>query len=195
MRNATAVATLLLAVGAGPAPATDEPPTFMNSGKGRAVIKTGVAAKFSMQASRSTPYDLPDVPANDPTVEGGSVAFYEIDNTLNRVTFALPAPGWRDLGAGRGFRYRGTGLAGDPCTTVIVKPAVVKAACRGSDVTMTPPLASSFLGVTLTVGSNSKQYCPGYYALVNKPGIAKGVPAIIEHDRLCSPSGAFLDAE
>src|SRR5262245_26194409 len=195
IRNATIVATMVFVFCARPGFGTDEPPSFANSGRGKAVLKTGVAAKFSMRSARSEPFDLPDVPDNDPTVEGGSVAFYEIDNTANRVTFALPAPGWSNLGPGRGFRYRGGGTAGDPCKTVIVKPAGVKASCRGSDVTLTPPLASPFFGVTLTVGSSSKQYCPGYYAMVNKPGLVKAVPAIIEHDHLCSPSGAFLDAD
>jgi hypothetical protein len=195
IRNAASIAALLIALGPAAAGATDEPPTFANSGKGKAYVKTGSFAKFNMRAARSTSFDLPDVPDNDPTVEGGSLAFYEIDNPTNRVDFPLPAPGWSSFGPGRGFRYRGTGLSGDPCTTVVVKAKGVKAVCRGSDVTLTPPLASFFLGVTVTVGSSSKQYCPGYYALTNLAGVLKGVPAIIESERLCSPSGAFLDAD
>jgi hypothetical protein len=75
---------------------------------------------------------------------------------------------------------------------VIVKPRSVRAICRTTDVTLDGPLVNPFLGVTVTIGAG-KKYCPGYYAIVNALHYVRGTPAIVSHDLLCSPSGAFLD--
>ncbi|HJQ85453.1 MAG TPA: hypothetical protein VKA21_15305 [Candidatus Binatia bacterium] len=195
-RAAAAVGATVLALGVGLAPASDEPPTYGVS-SGKALVKPGTIAKFSRKAPRSAPLDLPNVPDNDPTIEGGSLTFYEIDNPSNRMTFALPSTGWekmgRDPAAPIGFRFRSPGPPTNACTSVMVKRGVVKATCRGADLVLMTPLVSNFLGVTLTIGTDSKKYCPGYYARTNEFGLVRGVPAIVSQSQLCSPSGAFLD--
>jgi len=106
-------------------------------------------------------FALPDA-TNDPTAEGALLQMFD-DSPLNSVgiDYLLPAARWEALGnpaGSKGFRYRGDGSPGDPCRVVVVKPNVVKAACKGSDVHLPTPFLGQ-IGVVLTVGSGSKRYC------------------------------------
>src|SRR5262249_23274739 len=92
----------------------------------------------------------------------------------NEMFVSLPpqaAPlGWRGLGSpagASGWKYKGTGTAGDPCKTVLVKTRIVKAVCKGPDITLDPPFAGD-LGIVLTVGTNSKNYCTVFGGTTSK---------------------------
>jgi cysteine-rich repeat protein len=129
-----------------------------------AVIRPGTLARFVARAPAGGAFALPGS-GNDPTVEGGTIRFFDTLPGAGGAVFALPvqaAPlGWRGLGTppgSKGFRYKGAGSAGDPCTVAIIKPTLVKAVCRGAAVTLVPPLAGD-LGVVLTAGTASKHYC------------------------------------
>ena len=187
-----AVAAALIFVGA--AFASDEPDSVTVLGKS-AILKTGKSVKCLIRPTvPSGTLDLPNVPDNDPTIEGGSIKFYERANPTNQNTFQLPAIGWKKRGdptAPKAFRYRGLGVPGDPCRKVVVSASRVSAACKGTDITLAPPFADPRLGVTLTIGTDSKRYCPVFGARRNEPGLFRGGPTI--NDAPCSPSGAFLD--
>src|SRR5262245_33244505 len=89
----TALAASLLFLVASPATATDDP-SFLQSGIGRAIVRAGVLAKLNMTALAANPYDMPDIPDNDPTVGGASIKFYELGNPANNTILPLPAAGW-----------------------------------------------------------------------------------------------------
>ena len=72
------------------------------------------------------------------------------------MALRVGAAGIRPGGAPYGVPAAGS--AGDPCTTAVVKPTLVKAVCRGPGVTVSPPFAGE-LGVVLTAGTASKHYC------------------------------------
>jgi hypothetical protein len=188
----TAALILIAAVGA--AFASDEPDEFTVLGKS-AVLKTGKFVKCLVRPSvPAGTLDLPNVPDNDPTIEGGSIKFYERANPTNQNTFLLPATGWKTRGdplAPTAFRYHGLGLPGDPCGKVVVNAHRVSAKCKGTDVTLAPPFADPRLGVILTIGTDSKRYCPVFGAGKNEPGFFRGGPTL--NAAPCSPSGAFLD--
>jgi hypothetical protein len=174
--------------------ASDEPDETTLLGRS-GVVKTGRLAKFIAKPVAPA-FDLPDVPANDPTVAGASIKFYERGNPTNANTFALPAVGWTKRGDPSNptsFRYRGAGLIGDPCRKVIVKARSVRATCKGPQITLNPPFASEVLGVTLTIGTDSKRYCPVYGAKRNEAGLFTSTPTI-NGGAPCSPSGAFVEA-
>jgi cysteine-rich repeat protein len=125
-----------------------------------AVIRPATLARFVARAPVGGAFVLPG-PGNDPTVEGGTIEFFDTLPGAGAATFALPPLGWKALGTpagAKGFRYKGAGSPGDPCTVAIIKPRLVKAVCRGADVTVNPPLAGD-LGVVLTAGTASKHYC------------------------------------
>lgn len=129
-----------------------------------AVIRAGTLARFVARAPAGGAFALP-APGNDPTVEGGTVQFFDTLPGAGAAVFALPvqaAPlGWRGLGTpagSKGFRYKGAGSPSDPCTVAIIKPTLVKAVCRGAAVTLVPPFTGE-LGVVLRAGTASKHYC------------------------------------
>jgi hypothetical protein len=95
--TATALAVTLLVLIASPAISTDDP-SFLQSGNGRAVVRLGTLATLNMKALATNPYDMPDIPGNDPTVAGGSIKFYELGNPVNHTTLPLPTAGWSKRG-------------------------------------------------------------------------------------------------
>lgn len=146
-----------------PAGANDEPTTSM---AGRlSIIKKGALAKFIGKPPTGQSFDLPDA-SNDPITEGAVLHMLDLGNpTANEMFLGLPpqAPplGWRGLGSpagASGYKYKGTGTPEDPCKVVLVKTRIVKAVCRGAGITLDPPLAGD-LGIVLTVGTDSKNYC------------------------------------
>lgn len=99
------------------------------------IVKPGKLAKFIAKPLVGS-FDLPDS-TNDPIIEGGSLNMYDTAGVSND-TYALPPGGWKGLGnpaGSKGYKYKGAGSAGDPCKVVLVKPNIVKAVCKGTDVT------------------------------------------------------------
>lgn len=141
-----------------PARAVDEPDELM---PGRVtVIKPAKLMKFVAKAVPNTVFALPD-PSNDPTAAGGSLHVFDAGTSGGDDTYVLPAGGWTGLGTpagAKGFKYNGDGSLADPCKVVLVKPAVVKAVCKGSGVGLTPPFAGD-VAVVLALGTATKRYC------------------------------------
>jgi hypothetical protein len=155
-----------------PVGAHDEPNTSM---AGRlTVIKKGILAKFIGKPPTGQFFDLPD-PSNDPIVEGAVLHMLDLGNpTANELFLSLPpqaAPlGWRGLGTpagSTGYKYKGAGTPEDPCKVVLVKTRIVKAVCKGAAITLDPPFAGE-LGIVLTVGVNTKNYCTVFGGTTSK---------------------------
>lgn len=120
------------------------------------VVKPSKLAKF---VSKGT-FVLP--PGSDnPLTEGGSIRFLDTGGFAGDVSFSLPAAGWKALGnpaGSKGYKYKGAGTPGDPCKVVLVKPKVIKAVCKGTDIMLTPPYSGTGAAV-LRVGSATTRYC------------------------------------
>jgi len=144
-----------VAVFAAPVLGNDEPDALIPGKK--VIVKSGKMAKVLSKGTFTFP-----TAANDPTVEGGSIQFFDtIFGGAGNNTYALPASGWSGLGSppgAKGFKYKGSGGSGDPCKIVLVKDTTIKAVCKGSDVTLATPFSGQ-VGVILTLGTNSKRYC------------------------------------
>jgi hypothetical protein len=120
------------------------------------VVKPSKLAKF---VSKGT-FTLPGG-GDNPLVEGGSIRFLDTNGAAGDVAFALPAANWKGLGnpaGSKGFKYKGAGTPTDPCKVVLVKPTVVKAVCKGTGITLTPPYAGNGAAV-LRIGSDTTRYC------------------------------------
>jgi hypothetical protein len=127
-----------------------------------AAVEPATLAKFVAKPVKPALFDLPD-PANDPVISGATLHFFDtVVRPDGDFTFTLPAgAGWKLLGSAddvRGYKYKGAGTEGDPCKAVLIKPTVVKALCKGSDVAVTLPFQGN-LGVILTMGAGPKKYC------------------------------------
>ncbi len=160
---------LAIAICGGTAWADDEPDSLL-AGK-LLSVKPGSLVRFVAKGTIPMPSA-----ANDPTAAGASLLVFDTsDAGAGSNTYELPAAGWQALGSpagSLGFRYKG-GPA-DPCRTVLLKPTVVKAICKGAAVTLTPPFTDS-VGVVLTVGNASKRYCASFGGteLKNAAGLTK----------------------
>lgn len=164
-----------------------------------AIVKPGSLAKFVAKPPTGGVFPLPGT--SDPTVGGASLRILDTGTTAGDETYPLPtqpAPlGWKGLGnpsGSKGFKYKGTGLTGDPCKVVLVKPAVVKAVCKGSDVGFAPPFTGN-AGFVLRMGATPIRYCTTFggtpvknTSTVFKRKDAPAAPCA------ASPSGAFLEA-
>jgi hypothetical protein len=131
---------------------------------GRVVfVRHGRIARFVAEPAVSgATFDLPDA---DPTAVGGRISFIERDDPDgNDAAYDLPVQpspfGWKSLGE-RGYRYRGSGSADDPCTTVLLRRKVLKAICRGTGVTLANPVAGA-LAIVLTIGADVDRYCADF---------------------------------
>lgn len=92
--------------------------------------------------------------ADDPTITGGSVRFFDTADPMgNEIVFALAPGDWTDIG--HGFRYNGMG---GPCEDVKVTDNQLEIQCGGAMVTLTTPFAGQ-VGVTITVGTTPIRYC------------------------------------
>jgi len=141
---------------AGTVRANDEPDALIPGKK--VIVKPGKIAKVLSKAT----FTFPSA-ANDPTVEGGTLHIFDtvLNGGAGDNTYPLPAGGWTGLGnppGAKGFKYKGTGEAGNPCKVVIIKETTIKAVCKGIDMTLTPPFAGE-VGVIMTLGTDSKRYC------------------------------------
>jgi hypothetical protein len=153
-RAALASAVLGVVLLSAPALANDEPDELLPGES--ATVKPLKQVRFL--AVEGDPYDLPDL-ANDPTVEGGSVRFFDTGAGGDDETYPLPAADWVALGGGD-FVYNNINgpTLEHPCTHVEVRQNQISVQCNGAGVTLTPPFAGD-LGVILTIGTSSKVYC------------------------------------
>jgi len=158
-RVLSALCTLAVAAafGAGAVRADDEPVTAMN-GK-ILIIKEGKLAKFISKPVSPATFALPGA-GNDPTVEGATLTFREAGGP--EIAANLPSSGWKGLGnpaGSKGYKYKGTGQAADPCKVVLVKEKVVKAVCKKAGVTLQPPFSGDE-GIVLGLGAAlTDRYC------------------------------------
>ena len=175
------------------------------------IVKLGKLARFvAKPANRGETFLIPDPgSAGDPTTDGlggggGRLLVFDTgaagagSNTYE-LPSGVPAPfGWKGLGnpaGSKGYKYKGTGQAADPCKVVLVKPKVVKAVCRGAGVTLQPPFTGDE-SVVLSLGATmSDRYCAlfGGSTVKNNENIFKRKFAPEPSSCLTSPSGAFLD--
>jgi uncharacterized delta-60 repeat protein len=113
-----------------------------------AVVKPGRLVKLVAKGT----FVLPAA-ADAPTVAGGSLV---VLGTRGDVTYPLGASSWTALGRRRdgtkGYRFRGEGCS------VLVKPRLVKAVCRGNTGTLAVPEPGPVLAV-LTLGAETTRYC------------------------------------
>jgi hypothetical protein len=186
------------------AAANDEPDSLVACKKitarpGNAM--TGVGARLVLECgSSAAPADLPDEPANDPLIEGGTLRVFDMGGAAGDDTYSLPAGDWRRIPSNpnatlRGFRYRATPTPTLPCKLVLVRANRIKAACRNQAMTLTPPFNGD-AAIVLTIGTDSKRYCGqlGGTLLFNSDRHfwRRNAPA---PSGCASPSGAFLDME
>jgi hypothetical protein len=136
---------------------TQLPPPERVPGRRISVVPGRVT--LSARPATGTRFALPDA-SDDPTIAGGSLEVFDSGGSGSDL-YPLPAGGWRGLGnpaGAKGYRYRGAGSPGDPCTTVLIKNKVVKARCRGLGVALSIPFAGDAAFV-LSIGSSPKRYC------------------------------------
>jgi hypothetical protein len=132
----------------------------------------------------------------NPTVLGATLRLKDTGNALNTNTYNLPQANWKGLGnppGSKGFKYSGAGASGDPCKVVIIKTNVIKAVCKGPDITLSTPIAGTE-AIRLRITATGDDYCAeaGGTVLKNDPTLFKAKTAPEPVD-CASPSGAFLD--
>ncbi len=132
------------------------------------ILRTGRLAKFVAKPVSPATFPLPvQGSGGDPTTAGagGGGGFLQVFDTVlvgaGENTYPLPAAGWKGLGSpagSKGYKYRGSGLPGDPCRVVLVKEKVVKALCTGADVSFALPMVGSE-AIVLSIGATPDRYC------------------------------------
>jgi hypothetical protein len=173
----------VLAIGSSPARAADQ----MIPGN-ICIIKTGKLAKFVSTGS----FTLPD----DPTTGGATMRIKDTGGASPTNTYALPAANWKGLGnpaGSKGFKYKGTKTPGDPCLVVMLKTNLVKAVCKGSDVTTATPAFTGNAAIRIASGPDNVCAEFGGQTVKNSAGNFKRKQAPAPAT-CASPSGAFLDA-
>ena len=133
---------------------TSLPPTDLLPGR-ISIIKPGALAKFVAKPVTGDTFALPTA---DPTAVGGTLRIFDVGATAGDDTYNLPAGSWKGLGnpaGAAGYKYRGTGTAGDPCKVVLVKPKVIKGVCVGAGVTLTTAFAGD-IGIVLSLGATDR---------------------------------------
>ena len=98
------------------APANDEPDSLMPCAyitlRPGNVSGVGARLRLSCPTPSISPYDLPDEPANDPSIEGATLRVFDLGGNAGDDTYALPAgPSWHRIPSSpthplRGWRYR-----------------------------------------------------------------------------------------
>src|SRR5262245_3305493 len=168
--------TAVLAISATSGWAVDEPDELI-PGKITVIKGPGTLAKF-VAKPLGAPFVLPTAATNDPTGAGGTLRIFDtLAGIAGDDTYDLPAAGWKGLGnppGAKGFKYKGAGSLTDPCKVVLVKEKVIKAVCKGTGVTLAPPVQGD-VGVILTLGTDSKRYCArfGGTGVKNQGGLMK----------------------
>jgi hypothetical protein len=138
------------------------------------IVSSGKLVKLvakSKQQPDVASFPLP-VPGSvqDPTVAGATIEVFDSDvSGAGFVAFDLDASGWSGLGnpAGSlGYRYLGRDDDTDPnrpCRAVHLSEAVISITCKGSAVTLVPPVIGELQAVLrLSGGPSSVRYCAAF---------------------------------
>jgi hypothetical protein len=147
--RASAFAGALSAAGGGALAADTGMPVVIG------IVKPGTLAKF---VAKGPTFPMPPDP-DAPSSVGASLGIFDTGGDAGSDTWALPAGAWKGLGkpaGSKGFKYKGAGSGADPCKVVIVKPAVIKAVCKGPGVGLTPPFAGA---AAIVLAAGGTRYC------------------------------------
>ncbi|MCK6554528.1 M28 family peptidase [Candidatus Binatia bacterium] len=131
---------------------------------GVTVVKLGNVTRFVAKSASGFPLPAPGS-AEDPTTGGAELRFFDTAlGGATRATFELDASGWKGLGrpaGSKGYRYKGRDDAtGGACTSVVIKEKTIKAVCKGTPVTLSPPFASTEgIVLGLPAGTAALRYC------------------------------------
>ena len=149
-------------------------------------------AKFIAKPISPATFALP-APANSPIAKPWELRF-KVDFTWYHISSNTLA--WKGLGnppGSKGYKYKGDGTMADPCTAILVKPKIIKAACRGTDLP-SPPYNASPVPIQVGATDNSDRYCAEFGGTEVKNDFhglrRKDAPA---PSSCASPSGAFVD--
>lgn len=135
----------------------------------------GHVMTFVARPASGESFALPG-PVADPIAGGAALEVFDtVAHPRGGISFVLPPdPGrWKGLGkpaGAKGYVYHGAGTPEDPCRVVAIKPASIKAVCKGAAVDLTLPVSGD-LGIRLSVGTTPLRYCARF------GGTAKGNPA------------------
>jgi hypothetical protein len=163
MKPLCSIAVLALVMWAPAVLAVDEPDELI-PGK-VVVIKPNKLAKFVAKPPTGSTFTLPGM-NNFPTAEGATLRIFDtLFGGAGDVTFNLDDSGWIGLGnppGSKGFKYKGKNAvpADLTCKVVLIKEKVIKGVCKGI-IPLTTPFSGN-VGVILTAGTDSKQYCAEY---------------------------------
>ena len=117
------------------------------------VVISGTLVKMS---AKDGPFDLP---AGDPTVDGGQLQIVDTGGGSPTMVVDLPADGWKRFGNKHRpaqYKYQGAGTADDPCVNVTITAKSIAFVCIGAGVTLDTPFAGDS-AITLTV--DGTRYC------------------------------------
>ena len=152
------------------------------------VVKPGKLAKIVSKPAVSP------LPLSAPTALG-SVRLKDLGNG-DTNTFSTALGTWTGLGnpaGSKGYKYKGAGTTGDACKVVLIKEKVVKAVCKGPDVTLA---TNAFTGVAswrIDTGAGDRLCAElGGTTVKNQAGLLKRKDAPAPGG-CASPSGAFLE--
>ena len=190
MRTVFCALAAVLASFAGVAHAQDDPDELVPCKI--VVVKPSKLAKAVCKPATDTTFVLPTFVPID-----GSFRIRDL-SSLVQDDFPLTLGTWSGLGnpaGSAGYKYKGSGAPGDPCRVVLIKPTVLKAVCRGDDVSLVVPFAGdAAVMFKPEYLDGAKRYCArfGGTQVKNDSVLLKrknaGAPSV------CSPDGAFLDA-
>ena len=128
------------------------------------IAKPAKLTKFVSKSAIGFSLPTPGSP-DDPTTAGAELSFFDTDlNGAGSATFTLGAAGWSGLGnpaGSKGYKYKGASDGGGACSTVLLKASVIKAVCKGTAVTLTPPfVATEGIVLGMPAGTTaSLRYC------------------------------------
>jgi hypothetical protein len=155
------------------------------------VVKPNRLAKAVCKPAPDTTFVLPTFVPID-----GSVRIRDLSSVV-QDDFPLTLGAWIGLGdpaGSKGYKYKGSGQPGDPCPVVLIKPTVLKAVCRGDDVSIAVPFGGEAAVVFKPEYlDGAKRYCArfGGTEVKNDSAVLKRKNAAAPS--VCSPAGAFLD--
>lgn len=155
------------------------------------VVKPNRLAKAVCKPATDTTFVLPTFVPID-----GSFRIRDLSSVVQE-DFPLTLGTWIGLGnptGSAGYKYKGSGQPGDPCRVVLIKPTVLKAVCRGDDVSLAVPFGGDAAVVFKPEYlDGAKRYCArfGGMEVKNDSAVLKRKNAAVPS--VCSPAGAFLD--
>jgi hypothetical protein len=155
------------------------------------VVKPNRLAKAVCKPAPDTTFVLPTFVPID-----GSFRIRDLSSVV-QDDFPLTLGTWIGLGnpaGSKGYKYKGSRQPGDPCSVALIKPTVLKAVCRGDDVSIAVPFGGEAAVVFKPEYlDGAKRYCArfGGTEVKNDSAVLKRKNAAAPS--VCSPAGAFLD--